>query len=92
MLEAGDGVLVTRVKLRPSPGPGSLQEGDALALRETLEDPRVSGGGGPLSADARRPVLVFQQHASICSQGRQKSCLLLGRSRKDIVNGRVRIR
>lgn len=35
MLEARDGVLFTRVKLRPSPGPGSLQVHDGLALRET---------------------------------------------------------
>lgn len=39
VLEARDGVLFTRVKLRPSPGPGSLQVGDGPALRETLRIP-----------------------------------------------------
>lgn len=35
MLEARDGVLFTKVKLRPSPGPGSLKVRGGQVLQET---------------------------------------------------------
>lgn len=85
-LEAGDGVSFTRVKLWPSPGPGSLQVCDGQALWEMCWGPKCLQQWRAPSSRWVKASVIPQGTSYSSSRWIRKSSLFLGRSRKDMVN------